>query len=242
MITSVRSQDLATKIEQVVREYIAAGRQVAKAAVERAFAEAEREAAAEPQRTKPKAKPGRRRTRSEAAERRGKLRDLNGAAWLMKDSPRASGCGKGRPSNSAIGSVVAHPGSRGLGDVLVECRFGGIAGVLNGAGLPRDSRLLERKPIAHLGGGVRIRNHHFKSARGALSACGGQADNTTAADVGDLKSVTCVLNARGNVGHRIMTFLWLSGRPATSRRDAATGSGTLRAGLGARATRDRPPG
>ena len=41
MITSVRSQDLATKIEQVVREYIAAGRQVAKAAVERAFAEAE---------------------------------------------------------------------------------------------------------------------------------------------------------------------------------------------------------
>ena len=68
MITSIRSQDLATKIEQVVREYIAAGRQVAKAAVERAFAEAEKETAAEPKRTKPRAKPGRRRSASEVAE------------------------------------------------------------------------------------------------------------------------------------------------------------------------------
>ena len=68
MIANASSQDLATKIEQLVREHIAASREVAKAAVERAFAEAEMESAPEPQRTKPNAQRLQRRAPSEVAE------------------------------------------------------------------------------------------------------------------------------------------------------------------------------
>ena len=66
MIANASSQDVATKIEQLVREHIAASREVAKAAVERAFAEAEMESAPEPQRTKPNAQRLQRRAPSDS--------------------------------------------------------------------------------------------------------------------------------------------------------------------------------
>ena len=69
MITNANSQDLAKRIEQLVQAHIAASREVAKAAVERAFAKAKGESARPPQGTKPITKPTRQRAgRRESAE------------------------------------------------------------------------------------------------------------------------------------------------------------------------------
>ena len=67
MTTNASSQDLANRIKQFVREHIAVSRAVAKAAVEQAFADAEKQPTREPRQTQPRAKPVRTRTSEEVA-------------------------------------------------------------------------------------------------------------------------------------------------------------------------------
>ena len=67
MITNANSGDLAKRIEQLVREHIAASRKAARAALERAFAEAEGEPAQRAQGTKRTRQSKQRRTPEEIA-------------------------------------------------------------------------------------------------------------------------------------------------------------------------------
>ena len=67
MITNVTGQDLEKRIEQLVREHIAAARQAVTAAVERAFAKAEGESAQQRERPKQTTQRSRRRRPDEVA-------------------------------------------------------------------------------------------------------------------------------------------------------------------------------
>jgi len=67
MIANANNENLAKRIEQLVREHIAASRKEARAALERAFAEAEREPAQRSQATKRTRQSKQRRTPEEIA-------------------------------------------------------------------------------------------------------------------------------------------------------------------------------